>query len=268
MINEIIKIKDLNFDEISPYKTLRNTMEHFEKGILIAEGEKVVSRLFESNLKIISLLMTEEWLNKYKGIINSSKENVKIYVGDKILLETIVGHKLHQSIMALAKIPAEEENIFKKENNNLIVALDDIASAENVGVIVRNCAAFGVDAIIVGESSANPYLRRAVRNSMGNVFKIPIINSKNLIQSLSELENNNFEIIIAHTSENSRSIFEYNFKKNVCIVFGGEGYGPRKMVLDKFQNHLIIPMCNEVDSINVANSSSVLLYEVARQRNI
>jgi tRNA G18 (ribose-2'-O)-methylase SpoU len=49
-----------------------------------------------------------------------------------------------------------------------------LTSAENVGVLTRNCVAFGAQALLVGETSASPYLRRAVRNSMGTVFQLPI----------------------------------------------------------------------------------------------
>ena len=175
---------------------------------------------------------------------------------------------MHQSIIALAKIPAPtsiEEIIKLKSKPILFVAIDEIMNAENLGVIIRNCVAFGVDGLIVGETSADPYLRRAVRNSMGNIFKLPIIYCNNLISTLNDLKIK-ILIFLLRTRKTSQSIFDADFKNDCCIIFGSEGNGPRKIIIDSVPMQLIIPMSNGVDSLNVANASAVFLYEVSRQR--
>ncbi|TLY28322.1 MAG: hypothetical protein E6K56_10090, partial [Ignavibacteria bacterium] len=143
---------------------------------------KVVRRLLDSNLPVISLLLTEEWYEKLlAGSPLPSRPmppniaDASIFVAGKKLLESIVGFNLHQGIMAVAKMPADrslEETLHNTSRPYLLVALDGLVSAENVGVVARNCAAFGVDAVISGETSSSPYLRRAVRNSMGAVFHL------------------------------------------------------------------------------------------------
>ena len=262
-------IQSLELAGLEPYRTLRRPLEHIEQGLFVAEGEKVVRRLLHSSLKVISLLLTPEWLDVYERSISLS-DSLEIFVGEKELLETIVGFNLHQGIMAVAKVPADktlEEIISFHSEKKLLVAIDGLVNAENVGVVVRNCAAFGVDAIIVGETSSSPYLRRAVRNSMGTVFTLPVLHSKNLVEMLCTLRDQyHFSIIGTALKADAIPLSKTSFKDDCCIVLGNEGIGISKPVLDACTMKTIIPMSNGTDSLNVASASAVVLYEALRQR--
>lgn len=249
---------------------MRRPKEHRERGIFVAEGEKVVRRLVQSNLKIISMLLTEEWSEKYLPLVKNREIEEGIYVGERRLLEEIVGYRLHQGIMAIGRVP-QQTNVFQNKKNSdearLLVALDGIANSENMGVIARNCAAFGVDAIIVGETSCDPYLRRSVRNSMGTIFGLNVMNSEDLLDTLEGLRNRfGTKLIAAHPQEGSASITEVDLTEDVCLIFGSEGEGISRRVLEKCDLKLTVPMKNEVDSLNVGTSVGVVLYEVSRQR--
>ena len=164
-----VPVISLDHPDLAPYRTLRQSVEQFRKGLFIAEGTIVVQRLLESAHTILSVLIAPEWLGEYRDRLAARSEHITVFVGEKKLLNTIVGYNLHQSIMALAKIPHQEtlEEMFSRSPSPwLLAAIDGLTNAENIGVLVRNCTAFGVQAILVGETSSSPYLRRAVRNSM------------------------------------------------------------------------------------------------------
>ncbi|MBA4312058.1 MAG: hypothetical protein C0417_05470 [Chlorobiaceae bacterium] len=291
---KIQEVTSLDLPELQPYQTLRRPLEHIRDGIFVAEGEKVVRRLLTSDLIIISMLMTPQWHksffpNKYQtsdiglppddhsktpilhhsipGI--HSAQQPTVFIVEKNLIETIVGFNLHQGIMAIAKVPEQktlDEMITEITKPHLLIALDGLVNSENVGVIVRNCAAFGVDGIIVGENSSSPYLRRAVRNSMGAVFGLPVVHSTNLVESLSMIKKNySTKIIAAHLGKDN-SIHTTDFNGNICIVLGNEGEGISKKVLDACDMSVTIPMMNGTDSLNVASASAVFLYEARKQR--
>lgn len=274
----IQKITSLDLPELQPYRTLRRPMEHWQRGIFIAEGEKVVRRLLSSNLTILSLLLTPQWLeqlfpNEYQpsdtGHLITQLSALKIFLAEKSLIETIVGYNLHQGIMAIAKVPAElslNETVERLKQPYFFVALDGLVNSENIGVIVRNSAAFSVDGIIVGETSSSPYLRRAVRNSMGAVFQIPVIHSDNLEETLTTLKQKyRIKIIASHPHEQS-SIHSSNLSGNICIILGNEGEGISNKILNVCDECITIPMMKDTDSLNVASASAVLLYEVRKQR--
>lgn len=245
-------------------------MDHIKAGIFVAEGEKVVRRLFDSNLPVVSVLLTQQWFEK---LFNTQPTNLNdsstVFIAEKKLLETIVGYNLHQGIMAVGRVPAHpslEETLKSIRSPHLLVGFDGLVNAENVGVVVRNCVAFGADAVIVGETSSSPYLRRAVRNSMGTVFNVPIIHVTNLVNTLSDLYNNYGTRTIAAHPYGQSAIFNCSLTGNVCIVFGNEGEGISPAVLEVCNEHAAIPMMNETDSLNVASASAVFLFEARKQR--
>jgi tRNA G18 (ribose-2'-O)-methylase SpoU len=265
-----ISITSLDHPDLTPYRTLRQSVEQFRKGMFIAEGTMVVQRLLESAHTIVSVLIAEEWLEEYREQLASRPEQITVFVGQKELLNTIVGYNLHQSIMALGKIPAQEtlDTVLAKSTPPyLFVAMDGLANAENIGVLVRNCTAFGVQAILVGETSSSPYLRRAVRNSMGTIFKMPIVHCTNLVETLSTLRTfHQFKVFAAHPHTEEHSIQRTDFSGSSCLVFGSEGNGVSPQVLSLCDKPVAIPMANGVDSLNVASASAIFLYEVMRQR--
>src|SRR5437870_3698331 len=154
------QVTSLDLRELQPYRTMRRPADHIKEKIFVAEGGKVVERLIRSKLSIVSALMTDEWYGRLQPAL---EERIPaIYIAEKALLEKIVGYNLHQGIMAVGKVPADPSlgEIIGKSANFLIVALDGLMNAENVGLVVRNCAAFGVDAILSGRNSSSPYMRR------------------------------------------------------------------------------------------------------------
>ncbi len=263
-------ISSLETPGLAPYRTLRRPEEHVRDGIFVAEGYKVVRRLLVSGLSVRSILLTPEW----HGQLIAGKElekhgEVEICIAEKDLLESIVGFNLHQGIMAVARIPDQPtlpELAATSEPPCFFVALDGLVSSENVGVVVRNCSAFGVQAIVVGENSSSPYLRRAVRNSMGNVFTLPIHHTPDLRESLRFLrEEHAFSIVGAHPG-GQQTIAQYDFSRKTLVVLGNEGDGISEKILGECTARVSIPMMNGTDSLNVGSASAVFLYEVRRQR--
>ena len=256
---------------LQPYRTLRRPLEHQRDGIFVAEGEKVVQRLFESTLHIVSLLLTPEWLEVYRPMLEFRTGGAQIFVAPKSAVESIVGYRLHQGIMAVAhipKLPSLAEALERSHHPRLLVAVDGLTNSENLGVLVRNCAAFDVDALVVGETSSSPYLRRAVRNSMGTVFRLPVVQLSDLIGAISEMRSaHGIRVIAAHPHTDQKVIHQASFGVDCCIIFGSEGEGVSVDVLAACDESVAIPMKDGVDSLNVASASAVFLYETQRQRN-
>lgn len=262
------RISSLEQPSLRPYRTLRRPREHLEQGVFVAEGEKVVRRLLASGLPTVSILLTEEWFDRISE--GHYKLPPDVFIGDKHLLETIVGFRMHQGIMAVGRVPTEkslDDLVSSSAAPRLFVALDGLMLAENVGVIVRNCAAFGVQAILVGSTSASPYLRRAVRNSMGAVFQTPVVHLSRLAASLHELHaSHRMQIVAAHLGTTA-TILDARFQRDTCLIFGNEESGPSPEVLATCTRIVKIQMASGTDSLNVANASAVFLYEVVRQRS-
>jgi len=270
MLN-VIKIQSLDATELKPYRTLRRAVEHVRQGFFVAEAEKVVQQLIKTDLEIISFLLSHEWFEKIKDLIEKKYGgHVQVFVGDEKLLDTIVGFSLHQCIMAVGKIPKPlsiEEVLKTSTKPFLFVALDGLTNADNLGVIVRNCVAFGATGLIVGETSSSPYLRRAIRQSMGAVFELPVVHTENLALCLRQITKEySIKCIAADAHADDISIHEADFRESICLVFGSEGSGIRKDVLSECAVKVTISISDKIDSLNVASASGVFLYETKKQR--
>lgn len=260
----MIEISDINDQRISFYRSLRFTpVSHTKERVFIGEGEKVVIKLLKSKLTILSLFCTEEFIDKHSNLIKQRNiEENSIFLASKNFMQEVIGFKVHSGIMAMASIPPD---IPLEQLSDKIIVLNNIIDAENVGAIVRNIAAFGFDSILVDEKSSSPFLRRSVRVSMGNVIDMKVNHSKNIYDSIFQLKQNHYKIISSEITGSSQSVDDFHFPEKFALVFGNEGNGIDKEMIELSDAVVHIPINLQVSSINVAASSAVILHEIRKQ---
>ena len=264
-------IDSLDFPELAAYRTMKFQGEQRAQGIFVAESEKTVRRLLESELGVVSLVLPEGLLPDFQELLTARKEMIRIYCAPRNVLEQLTGFQMYQGVMAVGRVPKEPtlDSILKNSPAPLLlVAADGIANSQNVGVLVRNCAAFSATAFLAAENSCSPWLRRAVASSVGMIFKMPAIELQNLCETLRELKRRGIWCVAAHPHTDKRTVMDADFRRDVCVVFGAEGEGIRPEVLEVCDEAVAIPMAAGVDSLNVGSASAVFLYEVARQRGL
>jgi tRNA G18 (ribose-2'-O)-methylase SpoU len=255
--------------DLAPYRTMKMQHEHRVQRIFVAEGEKAVRRLLASNLTVLSVVLPEKWRWELDPLLKARTEDFTVYVAEKPLLETLTGYSMYQGLLAVARIPQSIElpsAVATTQRPRLFVAVDGLTNAQNMGGLVRNCAAFGVQALVVGETCASPYLRRAVRGSMGAIFQTPIVEPTDLASALRALQRYGVRCLAAHPHSDRKSLSDTDLSVDLCLVFGSEGYGLAPRVLEACQHSVAIPMQPHVDSLNVGSAVAVFLYEACRQR--
>jgi len=274
------KIASLDLPELAPYRTLRRAAEHEAQGIFVAEGDKVVQRLLESHFRIVSVLLPEDRLAEFEPRLRARPEKaIAVFaVTQKSVLEALIGFKMFQGVLAVGIIPPAaplEKMLAEIPRPKLLVAADGLTNAENIGLLVRNCVAFGAQALLVGETSSSPFLRRAVRNSMGTIFQLPVIETgrktfphapAGLVKALQLLHDHGIRCVAAHPHTDDKLLSQVDFSGDCCLVFGSEGDGISPAVLAACDEAVAIPMPPTVDSLNVGAAAAVFLYEAARQR--
>jgi tRNA G18 (ribose-2'-O)-methylase SpoU len=263
-------IESFDLPELQPYATMRRSLEHERQGIFVAEGVKVVQRLLESRFTVVSVVLPEKWLEAFRPQIEARPEAVTVYLAEKKLLEQLTGFSMFQGVLAVGKIPAApalSTILDDAAKPRLLVAVEGLTNAENLGALVRNCAAFNVQGLFVGETSSSPFLRRAVRNSMGTIFQIPVLETSSLLKTLVELRARGIRCVAAHPRADGKMVSRADFTSDCCIVFGSEGYGLTEPILRICDEAVAIPMAPTVDSLNVGGAAAVFLYEANRQRN-
>lgn len=260
---KIIKIDDINDARITLYKNLRFTPKiHQDNKLFIAEGRRLVKKLLKSNIPIYSIFATDDFFMDNQSMISKRiTEHTQLYSADKKLMELIVGFRLHSGIMAMAYQPAD---VRPQDMKGIIVVTNGINNAENIGSIIRNMIGFGLENIIVDNKSVSPYLRRAVRVSMGSVFFSNVYHSKNLFNDILFLRNCGYKIISIELSDNAKLLNTFKFDKKSIIIFGSEDFGIENEILEISDYVIKIPMSDKIDSFNVSSSSAVVFYQITR----
>lgn len=269
MALQIKHIQSLDLPELELYLTLRRVEEHEKAGVLVATNSKVVQRLLVSRFPVVSALLTPDWLEKLEPQLRARPEDITVYVADKPLLETITGYKMHQCALAVAKIPPQpsfDTLLATAPQPMLLAAVEGIASAENLGAIVRSCAAFGAHFLIAGETCGSPFQRRAVSGSMGSIFEQPVVHVDNLVEKLTMLRAQGVRVLAAHPRPGAKQLTAVDLRGDCCLVFGAEGPGLTAPVLAACDDLVEIPMPSHMNSLNVATCAAVFLYEAMRQR--
>jgi tRNA G18 (ribose-2'-O)-methylase SpoU len=244
-------------------------MDLKQQARFVAEGDKVVQRLLESPYAVESLLITPEWLERIRGLLDLREDRIKVFLAPKTRIEAVTGFGCYQGIKAVGCITRAvtlEDLMPSLPRPRWLCALDGISNAENMGVIVRNAAALGVQALIVGETSCSPFLTRAIRTSMGALFSLPAVESPSLTDALAQLRQQGCRCLAAHPSASDRILPAADFREDLCLVLGSEGHGISPQVLAACDAQVSLPMDRQVDSLNVSSAAAVLFYEVWRQR--
>ena len=263
-------VQSLDAPELALYRTLKRVEEHERAGVLVAANFKTLKRLLASKYTVVSALVTPAWLEKLESQLRARAEaELPIYVAEPKLLETITGYVMHQGALAVAKIPPQPdlETLLKNSPRPLLLAaVEGLASAENLGAVVRSCAAFGAHILIVGETCGSPFQRRAVAGSMGTIFEQPVVCVENLAEILTTLRARGVRCLAAHPRADAKKLAAVDLRGDCCLLFGAEGPGLSAAALAACDDMVEISMPSHMNSLNVAVATGVFLYEATRQR--
>ena len=143
--------------------------------------------------------------------------------------------------------------------------LDRITDTRNFGAITRVAESAGVDAIIIPEKGGALITSDAVKTSAGAINYIPICKVVSLKKIVSQLKETGLNIISC-TEKGNKNIYDIDYKIPTAIIFGSEKDGISSSILDISDHKVKIPMYGKIDTLNVSNSTSIILYELVRQR--
>ena len=266
--SNFVTIHDPDDPRLLPYRSLKGK-ELERDGIFMAEGEKVVQSMIESGCKVASCLISGGAFIRHKPLVAiMAKRGVPVYVAADAVIEGIIGFRFHKGIMAVGYCPKKRTvfDTLKKEKRPLhLVALNAVNDPQNVGLIARNAAAFGVRALMVDHATYDPYYRKAVRVSMGTIFSLPVCYEEDLGSSLAWLKKrHDTRIIVTALGKGTTDIADVDLSGNICFVFGNEDKGVSRGISRIADAKVRIPISKAVDSLNVASASAICLYAASR----
>jgi len=257
----LTEITDIYDARIAPYRvmTLRNADSHNSDATFIADGKRVVETLLRSTAGIRSIFALPEFYELYgEQIAARNLPEGTLLAASAEVMENITGFRHHSGVMAVGVRPAFVP--FDKIEFPAI-GLCGVINPENVGIIARNCAGLGFRSLIIDEATCSPYLRRAMRVSMGATLLLHICRVESFPDALTKISTERVpQMIAAETLENAVPPDAIAWKERTLILFGSEDKGISAETLAICNAVTAIPVTPSVHSLNVAAASSIILY--------
>ena len=254
-MEEINSIED---ERIKEFISLRQS--NVDDECVVVESKNVFKKLFENDIKIHKIFVTAENIDFVKE--NCGNINFPIYTASSSLMKEIVGYKIHQGMIALIDKP---KYISFDEIVGDVFVLNSLTSPENVGSIVRSCAAFNIKTLIIDEKTCSPFIRRCIRVSTGNLFNIKVYKSTNLKNDLLALQKQNYKILSTANANRAISLNDYKFTSKSAVIIGNEGFGVEQDIMDLSDDILKIDISQDVTSLNASIAASIILFQLSSQ---
>ena len=252
-------------------KHARRVRDGDEPDSIFIEGERLVEECVRSNLRLFACFRSLQPSPRAQKIISSLAEiGCPLYPVHDAVLETLSDTVNTQGLIVLAERPnyTLDQIISQSENEPpLIVCLDTIQDPGNLGTIVRTAEAAGANSVVVLKGSVDPFTPKALRSSMGSAFRLPVVSQVEPDELFEKTQNGGIEIV-ATSADAAVPYDEFDLRPPLTIIFGNEAHGVRMELLERCESRLRIPLRTPVESLNVAASAAVILFEVARQRRI
>lgn len=239
-----------------------------ERGLYIAESEKVIRRALAAGHRPRSYLMAERWLTDLADLVEQAEhDGIPVFVGQHDVIERLTGFHLHRGALASIQRPELPAVADLVAHARRVAVLEDIVDHTNVGAVFRSAAALGVDAVLVTPRCADPLYRRAIRVSMGTVFQVPWTRIDPWPGRIETLRAAGFVVATLALSESAIGLDELaaNPPDRLALVLGTEGDGLSHRTIAGADLTVTIPMAGGVDSLNVAAAGAVAAWALRRR---
>ena len=246
-----MEITSVNNELIKETAKLQQKKYRNQSGKFLLEGYKAIKEAFDSGIKLEKIFVDKNKKSEYN-------------FADEILIETVepVLKKLSTTESAPESVAVGVQKKYDKnilKNSKKVLLLEDIKDVGNLGTIIRSAVAFGADAIVLFGESVDIYNPKCVRASVGNLWKLPVVEISDL-QELKVLFANFERIATLPRTENLLKTFK--LQTPAVIMFGSEANGLSQELIDFSTNSVKIEMAETVESLNLATSVSVIMYEL------
>lgn len=271
-MSPLIEISDPADTRLAEYVELRDVnlrkLLETERGIFIAEGDKVIRRAAETGCVPRSFLLAPRWLDSLAEVLEDWPD-APVYVVSPELAEQVTGFHVHRGALASFHRPEPRALDSVLEGNDRVLVLEDLVDHTNVGAIFRCAAALGIDALVLSPRCADPLYRRSVKVSMGAVFAIPYARITDWHHGLTTLKANGFRLLALTPGLDAVPLDEVATDGRLALMLGSEGHGLSSRWLDEADQAVRIPMSARaqalgVDSLNVVAAAAVACHTLAK----
>ncbi|MEA3443619.1 MAG: RNA methyltransferase [Bacteroidota bacterium] len=251
----------LSKNKIKLISSLQRKKMRDEHSLFVAEGNKLVSEIVESDFKIHSVVALHQWIETKK-----LSPNIEIIEANEKEMKKISSLTTPTEVLAVVEKPAFDLDI-SRLSGQLSLVLDDIQDPGNLGTIIRLADWFGIENIVCSRGTVDVFNPKVVQATMGAILRVKLHYS-DLGKFFGEVLEQ-FKIPVYGTFMDGTSIYQEKLPEAALIVMGNEGKGISKDIQQFITHKISIPSFSEnktSESLNVANATGIILSEFSRRR--
>jgi RNA methyltransferase, TrmH family len=262
------KITSCANPKIKELLNIRRRMDKCGKATFLIEGPHLIEMALNAHISLGNVFFTALFREKQEGqkiLRKLCRSARKVYeVTDQVLYK-VAETETPQGIIAAATVRPLCLAELRLRENPLVVVTDGIQDPGNIGTIVRTADAAGADAVITLPGTCDVYSQKAIRATAGSIFNMPVASAA-LDELLAWLCDHKIDLAVT-AADAGNPFFEAELDKPVALVFGNEAYGIREVVRKAANIVISVPLRGKAESLNVASTAAVCLYEAVRQRS-
>lgn len=265
---------------VKQFRKLHQAKERRRQRTFLLEGTHLIMGACAANVAMRSVCFTQDWQNTHVHLLPKISElSTRTELVSQAILDAIattvkpdgvvaIAHsdwydRLHNHSLVSERSPSHLTHPF------LGIAVETLQDPGNLGTIIRTSAAIGIDQLWLSTNSVDPTHPKVLRASAGQWFQVPMAVSNDLVQTLSTLQTAQPTPtlqVIATCPDTDMSYWDIDYTHPSLILVGNEGAGLSDALMEQATQCVNIPQAPNVDSLNAAIATALVLYEAKRQR--
>ena len=275
-ISEMYNAAAIKSRDNAKLKFARRVRDGKEIDHIFIEGTRLCDEALGSPLSIIGCFLSESFRGSSSFDLLESKlvaAHIEFFVVSDSLFGSISDTKAPQGIVLIADrpTPVNLEDLFSADRTNsplpLWIYLHEVSNPSNLGAVIRTAEAAGANGILVSANSADPFSPRSLRASMGSAFRLPVVDGAAVDDVLAKANAKRIGIAAVDV-RGVASYADTDWKMPRLLVFGSEAEGLPEQIISLADEKIKIPMYGNVESLNLAVSSGIILFEAKRQNDV
>jgi tRNA G18 (ribose-2'-O)-methylase SpoU len=270
-VTEIVDPADPRVDDYRELNSIAVRAEMEGDEFFMGEGYVPIDRMLDSGHRMRSVLLHPKRLKRFLPTMERPEmAGVPVYVAEQEVIAEIVGFNMYRCCLASAyraPMPTVRE---LAESCRRIVVLEALNDDQNVGAIARAARAFEIEGIVISPTCNDPYQRRTVRVSMGEILHMPVARAapEDWPAAIETLHESGFETWAMTPADDAVDLWDLEVPDKVAIVLGAEGHGLEAATMRATTHRVRIPISPVVDSLNVGHAAAVTFAAVGRPRGV
>lgn len=259
-------IKSRQNSLVKHVRALDNKRYRDERGQFFIEGTKMVEEAIREDGDIDCLLVADtfDWQG-FKGDIGLEDERYDLIALEDSLFSYMAKTKTPQGIAAILNRTHYDIDEILHDQNYFLTILDGVQDPGNVGTIIRTMDCAGGNGVILLDGCSDPYSPKALRATMGSIFRIPTYEVKDDRELFLQLIAKETHVMISHLE--GENLFSWRGGHDrTALIIGNEGRGVRGELLEYASSLIKIPMLGGAESLNASVASGIIIYQIVREQ--